>query len=250
MGNKAKVAGSIGIFVVMVGSLVSYDAFFKDQINTEDVLVVKQGVSVTENQVLDGSNIEVVKRPKTQLPDKVLTASDAEKVTGKRAGVSISGNTVLTENHVDFLDLVPDADKGESIRPITQDMIFAVPNTLRRGDSVDIYALTENEWGDLTHSENEEIVKGDRNAVSKNDPVLEDIKVAYVRDSSNAEVQNAYGSTDEDTTTGEEAPKEDTGRLYGTSTVTSLEVILDEDDFQTLMSQVTGNGKKLYVVYN
>lgn len=248
MGNKGKAAVGIGIFTVLMGSIIGYDQFLKDKLNNEDVLVVKEGVNVGENQVLDDSVLEVAGRTKTEIPEGAVKVSDVEKVIGKTSKVSISGNSILTKDVVDYKEVLPDKKKGEAIRPITADMIFATPETIRRGDNIDIYALTEFEWGNLQHSE-DEVTKKDLEEVAINKPVLEDVKVAYVRDGSNNEVQNADGTDDEDS---EEADKKgnSSSRLYGTSTVSELEVVLKEEDFQNLMSQVTGKGMKLYIVYN
>lgn len=246
MGKKVKVASSVFIFAASVGGLVSYDVYLKDKINTEDVLVVAQGTTISESQTLNDKNIIVEGRPKTQIPEGAILAKDAERVIGKNASVKISGNTVITEDQVDFKDVVPNKEDGESIRPITSDMIFAVNETIRRGDNIDIYAMTEIEWGNLSRNNPDEIVSGNPNEVSNNEPILTDVKVAYVRDGSNGEVRNADGSESDN----EEANQESSGRLYGTNTVSELELILNEEDFQKLMSQVAGHGKKLYIVYN
>src|SRR5690625_5291692 len=130
MRNKVKIISSIGIFVVMVGSLVGYDVYVKDKINTEDVLVVKEGSSISESQALDGSVLTVEGRPRTQLPEGTITAAEMDKIEGKTASVKIAGNTVLTKDHIDFKDVVPNKEEGEAIRPITTDMIYAVQKLL------------------------------------------------------------------------------------------------------------------------
>lgn len=250
MGNKAKIGLSVGIFVLIAGGIVSYDAFLKDKINTEEVVVVKQGVTVKESQTLDNSVLAIENRPKTQVPDDAITSAQIDSIAGKTASVNVTGNSVLTKEQVDYDNLVPNKEDGEAIRPITADMLFATAGTLRRGDEVTIYALTENQWGEATHSDNEQVVTDTNDLVAKNEPILKDVKVAYVRDGSNNEVQNATQTQSESSTDAVSQSENSDARLNGTSTVSELEVILKEDDFQKLMTQVTGQGKKLYIVYN
>ncbi|MFP3490991.1 hypothetical protein R0K20_25750, partial [Staphylococcus sp. SIMBA_130] len=65
-------------------------------------------------------------------------------------------------------------------------------------------------------------------------------KVVYAKDSSNKEVVT-------DTKT---KPKEENVRLNATGNISDLEVILNQEDFDKLMSAVIEQKNKLYITYN
>ena len=62
----------------------------------------------------------------------------------------------------------------------------------------------------------------------------------YAKDSSNKEVV-----TDTET-----KPKEENERLNATGNISDLEVILNQEDFDKLMSAVIEQKNKLYITYN
>jgi hypothetical protein len=68
-------------------------------------------------------------------------------------------------------------------------------------------------------------------------PFLKGVKVVYVKDSGNKEVVSPTDSKDPDK------------RLNATSTISDLEIILNEKDFSNLMNEVVGKGSKLYITY-
>ncbi|MCY8636500.1 SAF domain-containing protein [Bacillus sp. S17B2] len=257
MKQGAKITASVALAVVTIAAIPVYDFFIKDRLGTEQVLVVKEGQTVQKSDVLDNNNLVIQRRPKDQIPDGAITADQADKIAGKKASAVISGNSVLSKDIVDFDDLVPDKKKDEAIRPLTEDMLFAKPGSLRRNDTVNIYALTETQWGKVHHEEDNTSGDGSKTAKStsltdadiqnSNDPILKGVKVAYVKDSSNKEVQSSTEDGGEATASKQKQSNSD--RLNATSTISELEVILSEKDFQKLMTQTVGEGKKLYITY-
>ncbi|MDA6130889.1 hypothetical protein OSK38_26385, partial [Escherichia coli] len=105
---------------------------------------------------------------------------------------------------IDFEQLIPDETEGEAIRPITKEMIYAQPGSLRRKDSIDIYLVNQDgttnlitngapevtsetkEETDSKEAESKEKVEINTSVNTK--PFLKDVRVVYVKDSGNKEV--------------------------------------------------------------
>lgn len=242
----------LGIFTSLatVGCILTYDFYIKERIDTTEVVVVKAGADIQKYDEITLDKLTVERRAKEALVDGTLLAKDINKVVGYDAKQDILGNSIVSDKMVDFIGMVPNKKKGEAIRPITKDMIFAKPGSLRRKDIIDIYlvnrdvmtTITQNGPSTvITQSSVPEVAKDIlHNEVTNNmKPFLKDVRVVYVKDSGNKEVVSDAES---------QSPNDD-GRLNATSTISDLEVILNEEDFSKLMDQVLENGAKLYITY-
>ncbi|MFJ6414447.1 SAF domain-containing protein [Terribacillus saccharophilus] len=253
MKNK-KIFLALGTAVLLLACLPTYELFFKDKMDSVEVLVVNAEEGIKAKDQLTEDNVIVERRRKQDLVAGTALANDFKEVIGKEAGKNLVNNSIVSKEDIDFEDLVPDRSKGEAIRPIVNDMIFAQPGSLRRKDSIDIYAISDTDIETNTENETQEANNNSGDAEEKTivsstnpeqevaatklkAPILQDVKVVYVKDSSNQEVTNEI----------EEKGTEE--RLNATGNISDLEVILDEADFDLLMNTVL-SGKKLYITYN
>ncbi|MEK4671080.1 hypothetical protein [Niallia sp. FSL R7-0271] len=200
---------------------------------------MKATEEIQKSEKITADKITTERRPKETLISNVVLAKDINSIIGIDSSQLIEGNSMISGNMLDVEEIVPNKEEGEAIRPITKDMIYAQPGSLRRKDTVDIYLVNKDGSTNMTED-------GPSNKSSKNSeaastsatPYLQDVKVVYVKDSGNKEVVSA---TTEETTEDQ--------RLNATSTISDLEVILNDDDFKKLMDQVLGKGAKLYITY-
>ncbi|MCU1808343.1 hypothetical protein NVV31_23515 [Cytobacillus firmus] len=251
---KPGVKIALGIFtsVATAGFIFVYDFYIKDRIDSAEVVVVKAGEEILKSEKITKNKLVIERRPKEALIDDVVLAQDMEQIVGQDSSVNIVGNSMISTKMIDFEQLIPDETKGEAIRPITKEMIYAQPGSLRRKDSIDIYLINQDGTTNLTTNGAPEVISetkaetDSKEADSKEEavvsvntkPFLKDVRVVYVKDSGNKEVVSA--------TEGNKGDK----RLDATSTISDLEVILNEEDFTKLMGEVLGKGARLYITYH
>lgn len=239
--NKPSVKITLGLMTALctIAFIFVYDMFLRDRIDSVEVVVVKATEEIQKSEKITADKITTERRPKETLISNVVLAKDFNSIIGIDSSQLIAGNSMISGNMLDVEEIVPNKEEGEAIRPITKDMIYAQPGSLRRKDTVDIYLVNKDGSTNMTED-------GPSNKSSKNSeaastsatPYLQDVKVVYVKDSGNKEVVSA---TTEETTEDQ--------RLNATSTISDLEVILNDDDFKKLMDQVLGKGAKLYITY-
>ncbi|MEI2356708.1 hypothetical protein [Mesobacillus zeae] len=244
-----KIASGIFTSLATISLIFIYDFYIQDRIDSTEVVVVKAGEKILKSEQITEDKLVIERRGKEALIDGIVLAKDLDKVIGQDSKQDIVGNSMISTKMVDYDQLIPDASKGEAIRPITKNMIYAQPGSLRRKDVIDIYLVNNDgttNWSfsgpskvDSKELTPEEILKPRKR--SDIVPFLKGVKVVYVKDAGNKEVVAAP----EEKNNSVEADK----RLNGTSTISDLEVILNEKDFSLLMDQVVGRGAKLYITY-
>lgn len=242
----------LGIFTSLAtaGFILTYDFYIKERIDSEEVVVVKAGEEIMKSEQITEDKLAIERRRKEDLVDEVVFASNMDKIIGQDSKQDIVGNSMVSTRMVDFENLIPDSSKGESVRPITKEMIYAQPGSLRRKDVIDIYLVNSDGSTNLIQNGQTVVTSEDSQSTDKPDeerskdadtmdtkPFLKDVRVVYVKDSGNKEVVSA-----EEGNAGDK-------RLNATSTISDLEVILNEEDFTKLMDQVLGRGSKLYITY-
>lgn len=243
---------ALGVFTSLAtaGFIFVYDFYIKDRIDSEEVVIVKAGEEILKSEPIYKSKLVVERRAKESLVEGVVLAKDMNKIIGKDSKQVIVGNSMISTKMIDYDMLIPDPEKGEAIRPITKDMIFAQPGSLRRKDEVDIYLVYKDKTTSImvdgpTETSSEDKKTEELNVTANQTlkgivdtkPFLKGIKVVYVKDSGNKEVIGATESGESDK------------RLNATSTISDLEVILNEEDFSKLMNEVLQKGAQLYITY-
>lgn len=260
--------------VLTISFILVYDFFIRERIDSEEVVVVKAGETIFKNETITEDKIAIERRPKETLIDGVIKAKDVNKIIGYDASQDIVGNSMISRTMIDYDDLIPDESKGEAIRPIPNEWIYAQPGSLRRKDLVDFYLVYpdgstnfNNENGpshvsstdedvyteedpsddkDMVYtydSENEQDGEknekiSEENLKMNTKPFLKDVRVVYVKDSGNQEVVSTSGDG-----------KNTNERLNASSEPNNLEVILNEEDFIKLMEEVLGKNARIYITY-
>lgn len=271
----AKIFLGILTSLLTIGLILIYDFGIREKIDSEEVVIVKAGEIIHKHEPITKEKITVERRAKKSLIDDVVLADDIDKIIGFDAKQDIVGNSMISENMIDYDRMIPDESKGEAIRPIPNEWIYAQPGSLRRKDLVDFYLVypdgstnvssengpsfvssmdedietntdsSEDESMYLYDEENQQDKQSDKesekeNIVMDTKPFLKDVRVVYVKDSGNQEVVS----------TSEEGRKSDNNeRLNASSEPNNLEVILDESDFSKLMEEVLGKNAKIYITY-
>ncbi|MEF3086624.1 hypothetical protein [Bacillus altitudinis] len=243
--QKIKIVFAVFIMVFTCFSVLGYD-YFKEKFNNTEVVIVK-GEGIEKNEKLTKEMLAIEKRPKEDLVKNFIPADKLHTILDKEAAQNILENSVVSMDMLDNDHLIPDYTKGEAIRPIMQDMIYAKPGSLRRKDTIDIYIVDKQKLEDLnpnsfTSSKKEKA--SSEKTESFTEPLLKDVKVVYVKDSSNKEVTDSVESDDQ-----KNQKNKEKGRLNATSSISDLEVILNETDFDLLMNEVVSKGNKLYITY-
>ncbi|KZE68039.1 hypothetical protein AWM68_17875 [Fictibacillus phosphorivorans] len=254
---KPSVKIGLGIFVSLftIGFIFLYDFYIKDRIDSEEVVVVKAGAQILKSEPITKDKLIIERREKSSLVEDVVYAADIDKIIGQDSKQTIVGNSMISTKMIDYEKLIPNADEGEAIRPITQKMIYAQPGSLRRKDVIDLYLvygdgttnLMENGPSKVTSEvtakeTDKETTVTSTTSLSAEEiklntkPFLKGVKVVYVKDSGNKEVISA-GEGNQDK------------RLNATSTISDLEVILNEEDFTNLMTEILSKGARLYITY-
>ncbi|KAA6446912.1 SAF domain-containing protein [Bacillus swezeyi] len=244
----------IGIFIAAftIGAVVVYDLVIKDKLDSEEVVVVKPGENIEKSKEITADVLTVERRQRKDLLPGVVLAKDMQSIIGKEASQEILSNSMVSKGMIDEDNIVPNPDKQEAIRPIMENMILAKPGSLRRKDNIDLYVVDKEKiealkQDGLTNSDGFPKVSSedkDELAATFKSPILQNVKVVYVKDSSNKEVTDANNDDEKAT------KKDEKERLNATSSISDLEVILNETDFDLLMNEVINKGNKLYITYN
>lgn len=247
MKQGLKIAFGILLAVIVMAFTPIYDIYIKDRIDSVDVVVVKAGNEIEATEPITADKLQVESRRKQDLVEGTILAGDIKQVIGYDAGQLLVGNAIISKDMVDYDKLVPNEKEGEAIRPIVSDMIFAMPGSVRRKDTIDIYLVSNSLIGQYAKEESaasssssDKQKEAVANGATLKKPLLTDVKVVYAKDSSNKEVV-----TDTET-----KPKEENERLNATGNISDLEVILNQEDFDKLMSAVIEQKNKLYITYN
>jgi hypothetical protein len=243
----------IGILFLSLGGGILYffEVYVKDHVDTQEVLMAKDNISF--KQLITEDDLVVRNVKKDNIVGDVYSPSDVNLVLNKYAAIDINKGTQIYPSLIDSYDLIPNESKGEFIAPIPDGWLFAVPGSLRKTFVADFYVIPDEEQamlqaliddeqehshksedGEEKNKDNEKPIENnetlDQAIVSKNEPILKDVRVSSVKDKSNREVTE---SKEETTATG---------------VVSNLEIIADKEMLDKI-TEYTQKGNKIYVVY-
>lgn len=248
-------------FAAGVGMLFFYDFYLVDKVNTTQVLAVSDDVGFKDK--ITKENLVVLTIRKDNAVKEAFKPEDESLVLEQYAAIDIKKGTQLYPSLIDSHDLIPNEEEGEFIAPITNEWLFAVPGSLRRTFIADFYAIPDKDQALIrslveegnnhedeldkptekeepkdaedNDSQKEEPIdtnkKIDSAITDQNKPILENVRVASVKDGSNSEVTESSESQNS-----------------ATGTISNLEIIANQDMLNTLR-EYTDTGYKIYVVY-
>lgn len=246
-----KVIASIGVSLLTIAGIGSYEFYIKDKALSMEVVVAKE--KIEKHTDFSQSNLVIERRKKTDLIEGYITPDEIGSLYGRDTNALILANQVISKEFVEFQNLTPDPSKNEAIRPIPSDWIYAMPGSLRRKDTITIYpvkdkkasvegiqsvqvidASTENKNDEEKEMSEEDAANASPEEIaSRFEPILENIAVSYVKTSSNQEVTSKDGTQE---------------RFDASGTASGIEVNIKEEDLKRIV-QFIDKGYKLYISY-
>lgn len=236
-----KVLVPVSVLVLGLGVVVYYETSLRYKIDTVPVVVAKEDVNFKDKITSEDLEIKNI-RAQDVVSDSYKEA-DVNLVLDKFAGVDISQGTQIYPSLIDTYNLIPDESKGEFIAPIPNDWLFAVPGSLRKTFVADFYAVPDEdqkvvqsliEQSEENEEKNEEDEpletneNADKAVTGGMKPILENVRVSSVKDSSNSEVT-----------------KSEEGENIATGVISNIEIISD----QAMLDQMTEAVEKGYLIY-
>lgn len=211
---KSVIKGIAGVLLILLMvALPYYWENYGRELTMLEVVAFKENVE--KNTVVEKDMLKFIKADYDKKVEGVIT--DPEDIIGLETKNYIPKDYQLVEQFFDKATLVLEDD--EVIFKLPSDWIKAFPNSLRRGDIIYIYevtALGENIYKNVNIDEKE--------------PLLEST-IAFVKDSSNREV----------ITIG------DKNRFDGSSKISDIEIICNQDMINKLYESVSNNNK--FIIY-
>ncbi len=208
---KENLMGIIGIALII---LVAIAVFFwvnggEEKLYYKDVIVLKSDTPA--HTVITEDMITTKKIEKSALIENVIVSSD--QIVGKESVTFLPMNLQLSTMF--FLDPGMVVGDGMYVFPLPQEWLYAMPQTLRRGDTVYFYPVAGEE----------------AEAGTKVSTYVTSAKVAFVKDSSNKEVVDMSEE-----------------RLDASGTATRIEIVIDDSIYKILKNGFD-NGEKYIVTY-
>lgn len=236
---KKYIGAFLGLLILAfgVGFILFYVYYLDDKVNTSKVVVAVKEIPFKSEITTD--MIELQDRKTYTIVEQAFT--DINQVVGYQSSVHIMPNTQMYEGLIDPYNVIPNAD--EEIFPIPDKWIYAKPGSLRRTFKIDFYAFKEQEnvpaflpvqadpdvEGPIVEDfEPEELLE-------LGEPILENVVVAYAKDSANREV---IGLNQEDI------------RLDASGNITNLDVVLTREKYNYLLREYIEKGYQLIIAYD
>lgn len=194
---------SVLFFFLFVGTVVANELNFFRAFTTIDVVMAKE--TIEKDTVITEKNTWVYQMPRELLNDQMIT--NLNDVIGKTATQTIMPNQFISNSSTDQSGLRP--SKDHEFFPIPNGWLVEIQGTLRRYDLINISAIYVGQGKEpisLT-------------AGVKNQYILQDVPVAYVKSSRNEEVTGMLPGDD---------------RLYGTQSPSNIQLSLTLKDFKEL----------------
>lgn len=217
--KKHKRALGMLLLILAVAFFVFWEFVGRNELLYSNVIVLKNGV-------MKGTKITYDMLQYTKIDSQTLIKdciTNPDDIMGLEAKHYIPAGTQLVPNYFDISSLVLKDD--EKIMRLPDGWVHSFPETLRRKDEVYIYAVES-----VKNSVDNNVFNSDNSQETNVNEVNSNIKaseqekiylmtttVAYVKDSSNKEVD----SLDDD-------------RLVGSSAISNIELVITEKQFEML----------------
>ena len=236
--NRLKGILALCIMTLALTAMYLYLTYGQQAFSTKAVLVA--GVDIEPGTIINPQLHFIQKNIKNEdlIPGSV-SPSNITAIEGMAAAQFIPKNGQVNNRSFEKAGIVITGDKFVFKTP--NDWIYAVPSSIRRGDSILIYGIDSkiDKAGQLGNetvsSDNQEVLSTYQGApdIERGElsPIME-TAVIYVKDSANREVVDVDGK----------------GRLDATSQVASIEIVCNKDNMEKLENKIA-EGKKLILVY-
>lgn len=239
MKKSIGIISSLLFLTAGAGFVLSYELYFKDKVNTVDVVVASDNISFKDE--ITPHSLEIASIRRDHVIEGAILATDVQLLEGQQASIDIPRGAQFYQGFLDTYNLIPNEEEGEFIAPVPNQWLFAVPGSLRRSYLADFYVIpteiqeqlqpivisSEEDGPSETNQNSDQMVM---DLLKK--PILTDVRVSSVTDSSNQEVLQT---------------KE--GTVEGATGVISHLEIIGTDEMLQKIRQYTDRGDKIYVVY-
>ncbi|GLO68278.1 MULTISPECIES: SAF domain-containing protein [Oceanobacillus] len=218
---------SIIIIIAGFAIVIGFDTV-KGKINQTEVVVANTQISFKDE--IKEEHLVVESVPTDQVLEQSFTPEEAEQIIGSYAAIDIPKGQQIHITLLDSFDLIPNKADGEFIAAIPEEWLFTVPQSLRKSYLADFYIIPTDEKKmveSMSSGEQEQFITNDRI------PILQNIRISSVKNSSNSEVETVVTEENTESTTG---------------TISNMEIIAN-DDILNVLRAATGQGYQLYVVY-
>lgn len=225
----------IASIVLIAGLMYWWESYGRANYLFEDVAVFKQDVN--RGTVVTRDMLTTMKFQKSELLDDRVT--DLNQILNRETTEFVPKKAQLDTRMFEVPALVTD-DKHFDFK-IPNDWIYAVPNTLRRKDTILIFEVTQDVLPKVTATISKDKsnpnnttveIAAQVQALSGNkDPILK-AAVSYVKDAANREVVTVS--------------KED--RIDGSSSIKDVEINVTVDEYQKIQDAIK-RGSKLVLMY-
>lgn len=208
-GGRLK--GIIGILLILIaiGCIFIWENYGREQLLFKEVIIAKE--NIYKNNTIKEQDIMICKIQEGIIPKNATHLP--KEIIGKEAKQFIPKNSIIDRRFLGNPDIV--LKRNEYVFKVPNHWIEAVPGSLRRGDKVIFYPFSQ-EVGLIQER-------------------IDSFVVAYVKDSGNREVMNVESVELE--------------RLDGTSSISSMEIIITIDQLNTLKAYLEKDYKFL-VLYH
>lgn len=240
MGWKRKIIPLIGwAMLATAASLFIYYEFLggREFINYEEVIVFNQEVGRGYEVKEDDDILQIIKIEK-HLVFGVIT--DIDSIVGKVVKNFIPGGTPLHSYYFDEVEFV--LEKDQYIAKVPEDWIYAVPESIRRGDYITFFSYFDpnKQSGSVSPTIKQDVPNQNESLNTlKSLPKLKemndilDTRVIYVKDGQNREVITVS----------------EKDRYDGSGKVKDIEIVTSKSDFRQL-EEVIEKGGQLIIMYS
>lgn len=221
------------VFVVGIGGTFAYVNVLRPELVDRTVLLATH--TIQPNQVITRQDLIAQRVPTDVLPTGYLTPSDS--VIGDMAAQVIPTHQVLSSSAVEKSPLALTRQTIDV--PIVSTWIAGVPDSLRRGNLTDIYLYKQTPSSEV-RAKKSLSAGAMQHITTREQPLLTDIPVEFVRNGQNQEVTsnsrdtNSYGLA---------------SRANGTAVPEELELAMTQQDFSKLLHRLE-EGYQLIFAYS
>ncbi|GMQ57123.1 hypothetical protein AN1V17_15180 [Vallitalea sediminicola] len=224
MKNFVKGLMGIILIVIAIGSIFYWEVYGRESLLYKDIIVLIEDVN--KNEIITSNMVQYQKREESSLIDDPII--DANNIIGKAANNYIPKGVQLVDKYFQNPNLVLDED--EYIFKIPLEWIKAFPESLRRGDIIYFYEVSEGTGTEIeTYNSTEGEIAINNKKALENESITS-ATVAYVKDGANREV----------ITLSEEE------RYNGSSKINEIEIITDLDTVNLLRNSI--NDEKVFII--
>lgn len=217
--NKIRLKGWIGIILIvaMLALFFGWETVGRDALMYDEVLAlnkeISKGEKVTENDV---------RKLKIEKDSMGRVAKNEKEIIGRVALVDVEPNIPISKNYFGEANITP--DKDQFIFEVPSSWIYALPQSIRAGDTAYFYEVKEGEIVDG------ELVEENNIDEMSSEHMLES-KIKYVKDGSNREITNITKD-----------------RSDGSGKVATIEIIASVENIAKLESMAE-DGSKFIILY-